>query len=301
MAGRVTRTSEVNRAARKAGRKASREAKSARRDTRRAARNPLLEMAERLGYVARGLLYGAMGGLAMIAASGRGGRFTDQRGVLWLLGTGLAGKVLLMLFLIAIGAYACWGFVRAVFDPFKVGTEPMGLATRAGFLWSGLAYTSLAVFAAERLISLPLGPEDTVQRAVLQLVALPAGRWLTIAIGLVGMAGGLAQFADAYAATFAHYMQHNLRRRERLAIEWLGRAGMVSRGVVFTLVGWFLVTAGLDANAQRAHGYGGAFAAVAAAPLGRALLALVALGFIALGLHSLASARWIRMLSAEAR
>jgi len=47
---------------------------------------------------------------------------------------------------------------------------------------------------------------------------------------------------------------------------------------------------------SRVHGYGGAFVFLLVQPFGRVLLAAVALGFIALGLHSFACARWIRLL-----
>jgi hypothetical protein len=82
---------------------------------------------------------------------------------------------------------------------------------------------------------------------------------------------------------------------QRLAVDSLGRYGMVSRGVIFSVVGVFLLQAGLHHDAAEAHGFGPAFQAIAKEPLGHALLAIVALGFMALGLHSFANARWIRM------
>jgi hypothetical protein len=44
------------------------------------------------------------------------------------------------------------------------------------------------------------------------------------------------------------------------------------------------------------HGFGGAFLFLLVQPFGRVLCAVVALGFVALGLHSFACARWIRLL-----
>lgn len=86
-----------------------------------------------------------------------------------------------------------------------------------------------------------------------------------------------------------------MTRAERITVDGLGRFGMVARGVIFGIVGIFVLVAGLHRDAHDAHSFGPAFAAVAREPLGHGLLAVVALGFVALGLHSWANARWVRM------
>ena len=63
---------------------------------------------------------------------------------------------------------------------------------------------------------------------------------------------------------------------------------------------------GAVAGAELGHdpgqvqGFGGAFMFLLAQPFGHLVLGVVALGFIALGLHSLASARWIRLMGSSA-
>ena len=47
---------------------------------------------------------------------------------------------------------------------------------------------------------------------------------------------------------------------------------------------------------EKVQGFGGAFLFLLSQPYGRWLLGIVALGFIALGLHSFACARWVRLL-----
>ena len=90
-----------------------------------------------------------------------------------------------------------------------------------------------------------------------------------------------------------------MSRAEKKIVDTLGRLGMISRGITFTLVGWFVLQGGWDRNASEVHGFGGAFVALLSAPLGRFLLAAVALGFVALGLHSFACARWVRLLGSR--
>lgn len=76
----------------------------------------------------------------------------------------------------------------------------------------------------------------------------------------------------------------------------LGRFGMFARGVTFLVIGWFLIQAGIHNDAGQVHGFGGAFLFLLAQSYGKLLLGVIALGFVALGLHSLACARWIRLM-----
>jgi hypothetical protein len=71
---------------------------------------------------------------------------------------------------------------------------------------------------------------------------------------------------------------------------------MVARGVTFIVIGWFVIQAGIHHDPQQAQGFGGAFMFLLGQPFGRLLLGIIALGFVALGLHSFACARWIRLL-----
>ncbi len=57
-----------------------------------------------------------------------------------------------------------------------------------------------------------------------------------------------------------------------------------------------MTQAGVSHDATRARSYGGVFLFLLQQPFGRWLLGGTALGFVALGLHSLACARWIRLL-----
>src|SRR5437868_7759064 len=176
----------------------ARRAKSA---TRRGISNPWLEFLERAGYVVRGVLYATMGTFALGLALGLGGTATDPSGALVILTGGPAGKLLLLAVVIGLGAYAIWGFVRAGFDPLHRGDGPGGIAERLGFVWSGLAYSSIAMFALRLLIgSSASSNHDGTQATIARILAMPAGQLATIGIGVVAIGVGLGQFVDAYRA-----------------------------------------------------------------------------------------------------
>ena len=273
-------------------------ARRARTATKRTAASPALELLERAGYVIRGVLYGVMGALALGLAVGIGGRATDPTGSLVLLTQNPAGRFLLFAVVIGLGAYALWGFVRAILDPLHRGDDAPGIAERLGFAWSGIAYTSIVLFALKLLAGSSPGHRDSTQAAIASVLTLPAGRWIAAGIGLVAVGVGIGQFAVAYRATFKRDMKRaEMKKAEKDIVDNLGRMGMVARGVTFTLVGWFVLQGGLHHDATQVHGYSGAFIFLLEEPYGHVLLAAVALGFIALGLHSFACARWIRLLS----
>lgn len=276
-------------------------ARQAKTATRKTAENPALELLERAGYIVRGLLYAAMGVFALGLALGVGGTATDQSGSLVILTGGPAGKVMLFAVVAGLGAYALWGFVRAVYDPLRRGKDASGIAERLGFVWSGIAYSAIALFALHLIAgSGSAKHHDGTQEAIARVLTLPAGRLVAIGIGVVAIGVGLGQFVDAYRAIFKKDLKRaEMGKAEKTIVDTLGRLGYFSRGVTFTLVGWFIVQGGMANDSSKVHGFGGAFLFLLVQPFGRVLCGAVALGFVALGLHSFACARWVRLLGSS--
>jgi sugar phosphate permease len=123
---------------------------------------------------------------------------------------------------------------------------------------------------------------------------------VTIVIGLIALGIALGQFLEAYRASFQKDLKGaEMTERQRINVIRLGRFGMFARGVIFLVIGWFLVQAGLHHDAGKVQGFGGAFTFLLGQPFGRVLLGIVAVGFVALGLHSFACARWIRLMGSS--
>ena len=264
-----------------------------------AASHPGLELLERVGYVARGILYFVMGFLALrIAAGVGGGQATDLTGSLVFLIGGPFGRIILGVMVIGLIAYAIWGVVRAVFDPLHRGKDASGMMARLGFLSSAASYAAIAFFGIRILSGTgSAAAKDSTQATVSSILAHPMGGAVTIVIGLVAIGVAIGQFVEAYRATFRQDLKGaEMSDTERKWVTAFGRFGMFARGVIFLIVGWLVLQAGIQKNPALAHGFGGAFVVLLAQPYGRLLLGTVALGVIALGLHSVACARWIRLM-----
>jgi hypothetical protein len=80
--------------------------------------------------------------------------------------------------------------------------------------------------------------------------------------------------------------------RTRKAVEFLGMAGNVARGVVFGVAGVLLVIAAVTFDPKEAQGLDGSLRKIATTPLGPWLLVAVALGLVTFGVYSCCEARW---------
>jgi hypothetical protein len=269
---------------------------------KRAATNPVLELLERLGYAVRGALYAVMGLLALkVVFSVVGGETTDLTGSLVALISNPFGKLTLIVAAVGLGAYSLWGFVRGIYDPLHRGSDPSGYMARVGFITSALSYAAIVIFALQLLAGSGASAGDGTQKTVASVLTHPAGGPVTILIGLVAIGVGLGQFMEAYRATFAKDLKGaEMSDATRTNVIRLGRFGMFARGVIFLIIGWFVIQAGIHHDPAQAQGFGGAFAFLLAQPFGRVLLGVVALGFVALGLHSFACARWVRLMGSGA-
>ncbi len=208
-----------------------------------------------------------------------------------------------MLIVVAVGlaAYSLWGFTRAIYDPLHRGRDAGGYVARLGFVSSAVSYAAVVFFALGILIGSGGRSGDSTQKTIATILTHPGGGWFTAIIGLVAILVGLGQFLEAYRATFKQDLKGaDMTASERNVVIGLGRFGMFARGVIFLIIGWFLIQAGIHHDAGQVQGFGGAFLFLLGQPFGRVVLGVIALGFVALGLHSFACARWIKLMDSSA-
>lgn len=264
---------------------------------RRAVANPWVERLARLGFVAKGLVYITIGALATQAALGSGGATTDSRGAIATLGQQPFGRVLLGVLAVGLLGHALWRFVEAAVDPEGSGTDAKGLARRIGYAGIGVAYVGLALTAVQLMRGSGDAGGDATVDWTARLMGQPFGRWLVGLIGLGVIGVGLYQLYQAYSAKFKQKLK--LGEMSHTQQEWMirsGRFGHAARGVVFGIIGGFLVQAALQYDPQKAQGLDGALQALAARqPFGSWLLGSVAVGLVAYGLYTLISARYRRI------
>jgi hypothetical protein len=257
------------------------------REAKRATR-PLVERLARLGYASKGTVYIIMGILAFQAAQGAGNPRVDQQAAFAKLITQPFGKVLLAVLIVGMVSYALWRLLQATTDPEHEGSRGKALLNRAGYAASGLSYLALSVAAWGLLNGRAGGGQSSNTRDLTaRLMQQPFGRYLVGAIGLVILAAGLVQFYQALTGKFERRFKANeLKPEERRWIMRAGRLGYGAKGVIYVLVGSFLVQAAYRYDPSKAGGLSDALVALARQPYGAYLLAAVAIGLIAYGVYS---------------
>jgi Domain of Unknown Function (DUF1206) len=125
------------------------------------------------------------------------------------------------------------------------------------------------------------------------VLSWPAGTWLAGIAGAVVVGVGLWNLYRGIARKFEDRWRTGEMREQ--ARKWGARAGVVghaARGVVFSLIGIFLVKAAIDYKPKDAIGLDGALRKLADAGYGPYLLGLTAAGLVAYGLYCFVDARY---------
>jgi hypothetical protein len=253
--------------------------------------NPV-EMIARLGYGARGIVYGLVGGLALLAAIGSGGQTGGSRSALQTLLSQPFGKIWLALIAIGLFGFCAWRVVEALTDADHRGSDMKGWSVRGAHLVSGAIYAGLAVYAVSLAFGRGSGggEDQAAQDWTAWLMSKPFGLWLVGLIGLAVAATGLGFAWKAWRGDVAARL--SLPADKRQWVISLGRMGFAARGFVFVIIGGFLILAALHGSSSEAHGLGGALQTLQQQPYGWVLLALTAIGLFAFGLFGLVQARY---------
>lgn len=264
------------------------------RTARQAARAPWVEWLARFGMGAQGLLYSIVAVLAIGIALDQGGKTTDQRGALRTLASESWGKWLLVLLAIGLAGYALWRFVVAALGEKVERGEDVGAGKRLVYAARGLVYASLSWTAvsivADAGSSGGGGKQDKAAAVVLDW---PGGVAVVTAAGLGVLGYGLWNVYKGLSRRFLKDMKvEEMNEVGRRWIRRTGLAGHVARGVVFGLIGVFLVKAALEYDPDETIGIDGALQKLASHSYGDALLGLVAAGLLAYGIFCLARARY---------
>ncbi|MBO9558514.1 MAG: DUF1206 domain-containing protein [Caulobacter sp.] len=256
-----------------------------------------IELASRLGYAARGLVYLSLGAIVLLAAldltpRAKGAKALMRAWADWPLGWALIGGIG-----VGLAGFAAWRILQALFDADRHGRSLKAWGVRAGQAISGLVYGGLALSAFELLDELEdvgeVDEEQGVRHTASTILDLPHGDSLLIVAGLIVLGFGIGNVIQGVVQDFAKRLDCDDRICRRVAP--LARIGYAARGLATLPLGVFLVRAGVEARAGEAHSWGGALQALEGQPFGSSALCLVAAGLIAFGLFGLVEARYRRI------
>lgn len=259
-------------------------------------RSSWVHKAARAGFATKGVLYLILGGLTLSAIFGRGHSIPqNQQSVMREIGEQPQpfGEGLLVLTAAGLFAYAVFRFLQAAVDIDNKGKSKKALIKRVGYAVSGLLHAGLGVTALQLLGNARPGSTKTT---VAKVLAEPAGSWLVGIGGAFIIVFGMVQLKKAVTLSFERDLKtYKMTAEERSVVRALGRAGLAARGIVFPIIGYFLIEAALASDASKAKNIGGAMAQLTRGGGGIGLLAVVAAGLAAFGIFQLAVAKYRRI------
>jgi hypothetical protein len=242
------------------------------------------EMAARLGYMARGVVYLSTGFIALLAVARLVPHTHSPIRALEAWAQWPLGVVLLWLTGLGLYGFAGWRALQSVFDADRQGKSAKAWASRGGQALSGLIYGSLAVSVfgvIDTLHDLRHAEIEKTSERVAGVMAWPLGPALVMLLGAFIVACGLGNAVRACVDDFGATLKCDPQ-----AAVWarrLARVGYFGRGLAMLPVGFFMLAAGWHERAAEAKGVGGALWAVHGVPGGDVVLAFVALGLVAFG------------------
>lgn len=258
-----------------------------------------METLARFGYVAKGFVYGAIAILALLTAfSVGGGKTTGTSGALQSISEQPFGQILLILIAIGLVGYVIWRLIQAISDPENKGTDAKGIFSRLGYAMSGIAYAAVAFNAA--LLAFGngggSGGGNSKQDWTATVMQQPFGRWLVGLAGAIIIGLGFYRIYRAYKTKFRKNL--NMSELNSQQENWLvniSRFGIAARGVVFIMLGFFVMQAAHQYNPQKVKGLDGALYTLTQQPFGKVLLTLMALGLLAYAVYLMLQARYRRI------
>jgi hypothetical protein len=239
-------------------------------------------------------MYALVGVLAFkVALLGRG-HTPDRHSALATIVDEPFGRTLLSAIAVGLAGYALWQLARAALGGNLEGGEDESILKRIGFAARGVLYGALFVSALMIVFGADEGgSQGKEDRATAYVLDLPAGPYLVGGVGLAFVAAGLFNFYRGVTRKFREKLKlRKLSEAEDNAYTVVGIAGFVARGVVFSLIGAFLIRAAYQYDPKEAVGIDGALSELAHASYGLYLLGLTAAGLFAFGLYSLVEARY---------
>ena len=245
-----------------------------------------------IGYAAKGAVYLLVGILAIQAAIFSGREPTGTYLSLAYLAGKPFGKILVFILAIALMGYVVRRLLQAIFTP---GTDSFSwklIFKRIGYLMSGFSYAGVAYTSVN--LAMGIGEyDDTIEDLTDGLFELLFGEWLIFVGGIAIATIGIFYIYGAYTGSYISELNSaDIHHRLKKWTIRVAKFGVASRGVVFVLMGIFLVRAAIIGSSEPGGGLQNVFRLLATQPLGWLWLVLIGTGLIGYGLYMFVATRY---------
>lgn len=243
----------------------------------------------RAGYAARAAVFFLVGGLALFSGLSTGK--SDTKSALDALLEQPFGRLWVGLIALGLAGFVIWRLSQSILNADNQRSDVKGAAIRVALFGSAIAYGGLAYYAFDHALGLGSQENGGSQRGLAEWVmAQPFGRYLAGAIGIGFVGGGCVTIAKGILRKYERYLDEEARGRKSLTVACV--YGLASRGVLFVIVGCFLLYAAISVAPQHAGSMVDALNWIRGLPFGGMLYSVVAFGLVSFGVYNLIEAKY---------
>jgi hypothetical protein len=234
-------------------------------------------------------VYVLVGGLALLALAGVLTDMADEDRMVLVVMDIPGGAFVIWAIVAGLAGYTVWRVIETLADPYDFGKDWVGLAKRTGVGLSGLGYGLLAFSAARIALAEGTDGEESEQEQqlfVAQVLDWPAGVWI---VGGAGVILAIVAVIQLVLLIRREYMveidRDGLSPALCNVVHGLAWWGYLARGVILTVLGYFLLRAALTLDPEEVGDTDTAFDTIGGGWVGDTAFAIVALGTIAFGAY----------------
>lgn len=242
----------------------------------------MIQKIRKFGFISKGVVYGIIGILTLLAALNLGGKVADKNGVISFLENQFFGKILLSIIGLGMFSYAVWRFYKS-YLVVKKGGKISKYFLMVDFLIRGIIYGSFAISILYEVFNLP---KESVTKETLtaRILQLESGNYILFTIAIIIFISAIAQFYIVYKKIYLKHIEKDKNIESFTLLKTSGKYGITARGISFLIFAWFIFKAASEKKPEKIKGTEEMFSYLHNLDYGNILMAIMAFGFLLYGI-----------------
>ncbi len=183
--------------------------------------------------------------------------------------------------------YSFWRLYQAITERSEK-QDWKKIIERISFVVGAITHFLLAYYAINLIFYFSTPKGGSEKGLARELLVLPFGEVITGIVALIIAGFGVYQIVIAVKEKFCKDME--IPADHKKAIVLISKFGLIARGIVFMMIGFFFMRASFYHDSSEAGGVAKAWVVLKELPYGDILMGIVAAGFIAFGIYGFVEA-----------
>lgn len=218
-------------------------------------RNFIIHYLPNFGCISTGIIYGAIGVIAILSFFKLKDGGADESSLMAFLNEFLIGKIVVLIILLGTVSYIIWRIYETITDPYGYGNKLKGLGQRTGIALSTVADFLIVLVAVQSLIGAgnihENGQPEEQRRMVQSILQKEEGTLYVIGIGIIIAITALVQLIYGVTRGYKERLEvEELNTFMKRVVHFLGITGYFSRGIILGIIAYSYLKAGFMNSGQ---------------------------------------------------